>query len=42
MKQDRWKKWKLDGSIPERIGSAVVIISGFIIGLYIGRLILAL
>ena len=41
MRLDRLLKLlRMDGSVGERIGTGVVIVSGFLIGLYVGRLIL--
>ena len=40
----RWNNLKkllrMEGSVRERIGTGVIIIVGFLIGLYVGRLIL--
>ena len=40
----RWERvlklLRMDGSVGERIGTGVVIVVGFLVGLYVGRLIL--
>ena len=33
---------RMEGSVGERIGTGVIIAAGFIIGIYIGRLILSI
>ncbi len=34
------KLLRMNGSVMERIGTGVVIVAGFLVGLYIGRLVL--
>ena len=34
------KQLRMDGSVGERIGTGIVIIVGFLIGLYVGRFLL--
>ena len=40
----RWnrliKLLRMEGSVGERIGTGIVVIAGFLVGLYVGRLLL--